>query len=114
MIEPERADAAGQKAFEMYLEFPAGSHPIVWEDLSDDIKNNWKLLAARTVEEYFTSRPGGPCSHEEYFDTGRCAEMACSNYVEKHRAPFRQDVPLRESGNDNSAISAIHHPADFG
>jgi hypothetical protein len=95
MIEPERADAAGEGAFYFYRTniIDIVSHVgeaeerwvgAQWEALNDEDKNFWRLLAVETVEKFFTGAPGGPCLHEEYYNTGRCAHMDCSNYIERH------------------------------
>jgi hypothetical protein len=85
MIEPERAEAAGRAAFYYHTREMPRDHPkyLEWEDLDDATRNDWRLLAVKVVEKYFTGAPGDPCVHKEWKNTGRCVHMGCSNYIER-------------------------------
>ncbi len=89
MIEKDRTEEAGHEVYEAFREiFPAQvSFVVEWDDLRDAVKESFRQIATRAVTKYNNSRPDRPCEHEEYYDTGRCAEMSCSNYTSKHRNP---------------------------
>lgn len=94
MLEPERVEASAKYLYsQVYSDNycdPGGDIVLAeWDtELDDESKESWRRLAVETYNIYLTARPGPPCTHAEYYDTGRCAEMACSNYVNKHRPPM--------------------------
>jgi hypothetical protein len=88
MIEPERAQAAAKAAYNKFKELtPEMEVAPEWDTLGADVQNDWLLVAIITYQAFVDARPGMPCTHVEWFDTGRCGEMYCSNYAEKHRNP---------------------------
>lgn len=68
-----------------------GSNECVTEDLG---KEPMEVLDGpipptaehvESVQDFIQRHPEWGCRHARYGDTLRCAEMSCSNYVEKHR-----------------------------
>lgn len=94
MIEPERVDAACKAIYDkLHAEgYLAGTYdtaqPSPWEENADqDVKSTIRVAFLDAYNAFNESRPGRPCSHPEFHNTGRCGEMECSNYAEKHRHP---------------------------
>ena len=88
MIEPERADAAAKALYDKLRQESIVLTVSEWEENREQgVKSIIRVAFLEAYETFQKARPGRPCSHSEYMNTGRCGEMDCSNYGEKHRHP---------------------------
>jgi len=70
--------------------------------LTDALKEQNPRFDERKFEIACMSKELGQCNHSPFNDNGRCAEMTCSNYVNKH---LEDPIPYLGKGGKTT----IHH-----
>jgi hypothetical protein len=86
MLEPERVDAGAKALYDKLRRESIVLTVSEWEENREqDVKSIVRVAYIEAYQAFMRARPGFPCIHDEYWNTGRCASMSCSNYIEKHR-----------------------------